>query len=133
MYYKLLLFAIIMSMLNSCSIYKDIRRPEIQGYIFDENGALENATLQFIMNEQNHGILNPAYLKNTKTDDKGFFQFDRIVEIDRGFIGGDRNGKFLAATRFLVLKEGYISDTINIKDYEGTSKIEIDTIFLKSK
>ncbi|WP_165750284.1 hypothetical protein [Cellulophaga sp. Z1A5H] len=46
---------------------------------------------------------------------KVFFQFGRIVEMDRGFIGGDPNGKFLAATSFLILKEGYITDTIDIK------------------
>ncbi len=58
---------------SSCILYKDIRRSKIQGFVFSENGALEDATLQFIMNEQNKGILNPAYLKTTKTDDKGFF------------------------------------------------------------
>ncbi|WP_024480839.1 hypothetical protein [Cellulophaga baltica] len=118
---------------SSCILYKDIRRPKIQGSVFSENGALEDVTLQFIMNEQNQGILNPAYLKTTKTDDKGFFQFDRIVEIDRGIIGGDRNGKFLAATRFLILKEGYITDTINIKDYDDDLEIVVDTIYLKLK
>lgn len=127
--YSLFIFIL----LSSCAFYKDLRRPEIVGFVFNNKAPLENVKIHFLLEEDQIGIINPKNLDSTKTNDKGYYSFKKIVEQDRGFIGGDRKGKFLAPSRFVVQKIGYKSDTINLRNYDTSKNIIVDTIFLIKK
>ena len=127
---KLLFLLLILS---SCGITKHVQRYAEEGYIVDANNTpIDQVVIKFLLDENQHDIMLLSDKDSTITNDEGYYKFREISASDIGFMGGESIKRLPVSYTFIVLKKGFVNDTVTLRSRSPLNNIlVIETIELK--
>ncbi|AIZ42777.1 peptidase associated/transthyretin-like domain-containing protein [Cellulophaga baltica] len=127
---KLLFLLLILS---SCGITKHVQRYAVEGYIVDANNTpIDQVVIKFLLDENQNDIMLLSDKDSTITNDEGYYKFREISASDIGFMGGESIKRLPVSYTFIVLKKGFVNDTVNLRSRSPLNNIlVIETIELE--
>ncbi|WP_282144228.1 hypothetical protein [Cellulophaga baltica] len=127
---KLLFLLLILS---SCGITKHVQRYAVEGYIVDANNTpIDQVVIKFLLDENQHDIMLLSDKDSTITNDEGYYKFREISASEIGFMGGESIKRLPVSYTFIVLKKGFVNDTVNLRSRSPLNNIlVIETIELE--
>ena len=127
---KLLFLLLILS---SCGITKHVQRYAVEGYIVDANNTpIDQVVIKFLLDENQHDIMLLSDKDSTSTNEEGFYKFKEISATKIGFMGGESIKRLPVSYTFIVLKKGFVNDTVNLRSRSPLNNIlVIETIELE--
>ena len=127
---KLLFLLLILS---SCGITKHVQRYAVEGYIVDANNTpIDQVVIKFLLDENQHDIMLLSDKDSTITNDEGYYKFREISATKIGFMGGESIKRLPVSYTFIVLKKGFVNDTVTLRSRSPLNNIlVIETIELK--
>lgn len=127
---KLLFLLLILS---SCGITKHVQRYAVEGYIVDANNTpIDQVVIKFLLDENQHDIMLLSDKDSTSTNEEGFYKFKEISATKIGFMGGESIKRLPVSYTFIVLKKGFVNDTVTLRSRSPLNNIlVIETIELE--
>ena len=127
---KLLFLLLILS---SCGITKHVQRYAVEGYIVDANNTpIDQVVIKFLLDENQNDIMLLSDKDSTSTNEEGFYKFKEISATKIGFMGGESIKRLPVSYTFIVLKKGFVNDTVNLRSRSPLNNIlVIETIELE--